>query len=59
MKKVRVKDYPREYFNVIDQDQEGWYVEGEIIEENEDNVIILHPDYNRVSYPTEMIIRDE
>lgn len=58
MKKVRITDYPTEYFNLVEDDNQGWYIEGEIIEENEDNVIILHPDYNRVYFPKQLLERE-
>lgn len=59
MKKVRVSDYPREYFNIVDEDEDGYFVFGEIIEVREDSVCINHPDYYHVSYPKELIIWDE
>lgn len=59
MKKVRVSDYPKEYFNIVDEDENGYFVFGEIIEVSEDSVCINHPDYNHVSYPKELIIWDE
>lgn len=55
MKKVRVIDYPKECFNLVDSDDQGYFIEGEIIEERGNDVLISSPDYGGVYFPKELI----
>ena len=59
MKKIRLNDDIKEYFNVIDQDENGYYVFGSIVSELIDEVIINTPDYGRVLFPKNIIIKGD
>ena len=58
MKKIRLTDYPSEYFNVIDKDDEGCFVFGEIIGTSDSYVLISTEDYGPVWFCEDCIKGD-
>jgi len=58
MKKIRLINYPSEYFNVIDKDDEGCFVFGSILLEVVGEVLIDTPDYGKVWFPKNCIEGD-
>jgi hypothetical protein len=58
MKKIRLTDYPSEYFNVIDKDDEGCFVFGEIIRTSDSCVLISTEYYGPVWFPEDCIKGD-
>lgn len=59
MKKIRLNDDIKEYFNVIDQDENGYYVFGSVVSELIDEVLINTPDYGGVWFPKNIIIKGD
>ena len=59
MKKIRLNNDLKEYFNIIEKDENGYYVFGSILSEVLGHIVIDTPDYGTVWFPKNIVIKGD